>query len=220
MAGNDRELKLPRASDAEVPSPDATPTRDEDTAQADGLAAGQRLVMRCLAGESGAWEQLWRVYHPQMLDAIQVLAGTDVSDASLVEEIAARVWYALLRDRARLLARYDPERDSSLSAFFMGLARIEIMRHKRSERRRKRHEMNGGCKPLEDEGPNDWEVHSIIEEFAATLTQSERQFMQEHLTSVHQGKNGEDVLGLPSSTVWQRRHRIRSKLHAFLRDLW
>lgn len=175
--------------------------------------------MRCLTGEESAWEKLFRRCHPPLLEAIGFLLGAAAKDGHQAEEIAARVWYALLRDQGRLLARYDPDRDSSLRAFFAGLARIEMMRHQRSERRRKRHELKGGRRLLEEPGTSDSEVLALIDEFAATLTPGEKEFMEDYLTSPQEGNNGAHGGKLSETSIWQRRHRIRRKLRAFLEDL-
>ena len=188
-------------------------------ATAQATAVEQRLVMRCLAGEEQAWEQIYRRCHPQLLEAIRFVLGGNGKDGHLVEEIAARVWYALVRNRARLLARYDAERDSSLSAFLMGLARIEMMRQRRSERRRKSHELTGGRRMLEEQGASDWEVFAMMDEFASTLTDREKEFLDDYLTSSSQNEDGEDSAQLSATNIWQRRHRIRSKLEAFLDDV-
>lgn len=190
----------------------------KDAVRPNDTAAEQRLVMCCLAGQERAWEQLYRRCHTDLVDAITLLLGPKAKDSHLVEEIAARVWYAVLRNEARLLARYDPDRNSSLSAFFMGLARVEILRHRREEGRRKRHEMTGGRKPQEEPDPSEWSVRSIISEFARTLTPLEKEFMDEYLTSSEPNDDAEGDGTLPATTIWQRRHRIRTKLQAFLEE--
>lgn len=182
----------------------------------DAARADQRLVKRCLAGEEKAWEQLYRQCHPQLVRAVKLLLGSDAGDVHLVDEMAARVWYALLRDGSRLLASYDADRDSRLSAFLMGLARIEIMRHMRSERRRRSHEFNGGRRTLAQGRVADWQVRTMIEEFRATLTPLERAFMEEFLLDAADPEGDGDGKEVPASSVWQRRHRLRLKLQEFL----
>jgi hypothetical protein len=136
-----------------------------------------------------------------------------------VEDIAARVWYALLRNGGRLLATYDPDQDSPVDAFLMGLARIEIMRHLRSERRRRAHELIGGRRRLEEERVSDWHLDSLMDEFTSTLTEGEKEFLESHLTASQEPEDDPDLSDMSSTSVWQRRHRIRFKLEGFLRDL-
>jgi len=100
-----------------------------------GPDADQALIDRCLDGEEKAWEQLYLQFHSRLVEAIKFLLGTEGQKVHLVDEIAARVWYALLRDDAKLLARFDVARNCRLDAFLMGIARMEILRYFRSERR-------------------------------------------------------------------------------------
>ncbi len=175
------------------------------------------MVERCLAGDQRAWERLYRRCHPRLRKAIELLLGVDAADGHLIEEIAARVWYALLRDDCRLLAAYDADRDSPLEVFLMGLARIEILRHTRSERRRHWHELLRGRKTLEEDRVSDWQLASMMDEFLDTLTTGEREFLHRFLTSPTDPADDSEDPNLSSTTVWQRRHRIRCKLHQFLR---
>lgn len=206
---------------------------DSDLASAQGIAgprtAGdtsgrvkvredQRLVERCLADDEPAWEQLYRECHPQLLRAIKLLLGRDAGDAHLVDEMAARVWYTLLRNGGRLLASYDAERDARLGAFLMGLARIEIMRHMRSERRRRSYEFLGGQQALAEGRIPDWQVITMMDEFSSTLTPQEKRFMEQFLLDDPEMETGADVEELSASSIWQRRHRIRRKLKAFFED--
>ena len=62
----------------------------------------------------------------------------------LTEEIAARVWFTLVRDAGRLLAKFDAARDCRFGVFLVGLARNEILQYVRHERRRVRRERIGG----------------------------------------------------------------------------
>jgi DNA-directed RNA polymerase specialized sigma24 family protein len=193
----------------------AVQDRGDDPAAA---TADQHLVDRCLAGDERAWEKLYQDCHPQLLRAIKLLLGPDAGDFHLVDEMAARVWYALLRDGGRLLASYDVERDSRLSAFLMGLARIEIMRHMRSERRRRSYEFIGGRRILAEGRVPDWQVAAMMEEFSSTLSPQEKRFMEEFLLDPPQPSASAEPDQLSPSSVWQRRHRIRLKLKAFFED--
>ncbi len=183
-----------------------------------GTPADRHLVDRCLAGDQRAWERLYRKWHPQLLRVIRLLLGADAKDVHLVDEMAARVWYALLRDGSRLLASYDADRDSCLGAFLMGLARIEIMRHLRSERRRRSHEFIGGRRILAEGRIPDWQVTAMMEEFSSTLTPQERRFMNDFLLETSEPLSDTNAGQLSPSSIWQRRHRIRLKLKAFFEN--
>ena len=118
-------------------------------------AADDRLLVdQCLTGDETAWEKLYYRCHPALIKAIRYLLGNDNRDPNLVEEIAARVWYILLRNDGELLGRFDPDRDCRLQAYLIGFARNEILQYLRSERRRRSHEATGGRLLLAGPGPD------------------------------------------------------------------
>lgn len=180
--------------------------------------ADQHLVQRCLANEQEGWEQLYRQCHPRLVVRIGFLLGPEGNNNDLVDEIAARVWYALVRDGGRLLIRFDPERHSLLDGYLMGLARIEILRHARAERRRRSVEFQGGCQLLAETRIPDWEALAMLREFASVLTPGEQEFLHRSLRA-REGKEGDaHPLGLSAASTWQRRHRIKLKLRQFFND--
>ncbi len=187
-----------------------------DGASRDEARVDQRLAERCLAGDERAWEHLYQQCHPPLLRAIKLLLGQDAGDVHLVDEMAARVWYTLLRDGGRLLASYDADRDSSLNAFLMGMARIEIMRYMRAERRRRSYELIGGRKILAEGRVPDWQLANMMDEFTSTLTPPELEFMERFLLDAPGTEADADVVEIPATSVWQRRHRLRLKLQAYL----
>ena len=203
----------PEASSAKGASRKQTggdiPSRDE-------ARLDQRLAERCLAGDERAWEQIYQQCHPPLLRAVKLLLGQDAGDIHLVDEMAARVWYTLLRDGGRLLASYDATRDSNLNAFLMGMARIEIMRHMRAERRRRSYELIGGRKILAEGRVPDWQLANMMDEFTSTLTPPELEFMERFLLDAPGSEADADVAEIPATSVWQRRHRLRLKLQAYL----
>lgn len=188
----------------------------ESRASKDRARADQRLAERCLAGDEMAWERLYQRCHPQLLRAIKLLLGKDAGDLHLVDEMAARVWYTLLRDDGRLLASYDAERDSGLSAFLMGMARIEILRYVRSERRRRSYELIGGRRVLAEGRVPDWELAAMMDEFTSMLSPPELEFMERFLLFAPGTEADADAVEIPATSVWQRRHRLRLKLQIYL----
>ncbi|HBO46263.1 MAG TPA: hypothetical protein DD670_20525, partial [Planctomycetaceae bacterium] len=76
----------------------------------DAIDADGELVARCAAGEVGAWEELYDQCHVPLLRAIRCLLGQTVPDQNLIDELAARVWYALIDKDGKLLARFDKQR--------------------------------------------------------------------------------------------------------------
>ena len=98
------------------------------------------LIDRCLAGDAGAWDELYGGTQPALWIAIGVLLGGGHTDPNLVDEIASRVWFAMIENDGRLLARFDPDKGARLITFLRIVARTEISRHFRRERRRQRRE--------------------------------------------------------------------------------
>jgi hypothetical protein len=139
------------------------------------------------------------------------MLGEGGSDFSRVDEIAARVWYALVRNDGALLNRFDPARHTRLIGFLRGLARIETMQYFRAEYRRRTQEAACPCPAGGGSAVSDWEVSAMIDDFATTLTEGEQEFLEEHLLG--QAEGGERKLS--EATIWQRCHRIREKLKAF-----
>ena len=102
-------------------------------------------------------------------------------DFSRVDELAARVWYALVRHDGELLNRFDPARHTRLAGFLRGLARIEIMHYFRAEYGRRMQDSACPCPTGGGTAVSDWQVSAMIEDFAATLTAGEQEFLEEHL---------------------------------------
>ena len=197
-----------------APSREAKAERSQ-SAKAEPALTDRQLVEKCLKGDQRQWEKLYHRCQPRLRNAIEILLGLNSPDKYLVDEISARVWHALLRDECRLLALYDPQRDSTLDAFLMGLARIEIMRHNRAERRRQSHELIRGRRKLEEQRSHDWKAGALMNEFASTLTKSEREFLDQHLGRCTNTEDDAEPLSLSTTAVWQRSHRIRLKLKSF-----
>ena len=173
------------------------------------------LVDRCLVGEVAAWEEIYRQCHDPLCASIKSLLGPGFHDLNLVDDIAARVWYALVKNDGELLDRFDPCRDLRLGVFFRGLARVELMQHFRAERRRLAREAEVGQKPRGNAPLNEWQFGVLLEEFTATLTPGEQQFMDEYLLSLPPEAEDAEGRELTDANIWQRRHRIRAKLVKF-----
>jgi len=182
----------------------------------DDLLADRELVCRCLAGEVAAWEQLYEECHDRLLLSIAVMLGGAATDSSLVEEISARVWYALVANDGEMLGRYKPDRGARLITFMRAIAKDETSRYFRTESRRKERELAA----FRDKGQNytaDFgQAAASIEEFLATLTPYERGFCASQLMS-SAGETSPEVQQPPTSaSAWQLTHRIHRKLLAFL----
>jgi len=204
------------------PHPDPEPANVKTVCRVGGnddnhqaLLADSRLAKRCLAGEPAAWEEFYTQCNWPLLLSIEVMLHPNNGDLNLVDEIAARVWYALIEKDGRLLARYDPRRGARLITFLRTVAKTEVRRHFRREGRRQRRERIAlGGKPTHQSG-NDAETAAQLREFLPTLTVGERGFYEHHLAGCPSGglKVGREPL---SANARELRHRIRKKLLGFL----
>ncbi len=199
----------------------AAPAR-EKTAVASGKSSAahgdRQLVDRCLRGDVAAWEELYEQCHPPLVESVKILLGHGAADPHLIDEIAARIWYALVADDGKLLARFDPDRGAQLTTFLRVLAKDEVSRHFRTEQRRQERELAAlRERPRHHLADFNLPVTSLSA-FLATLTPHERLFCGEHLLSVppDSGDNrGEEPT---SAAAWQLTHRIHKKLLKFLGD--
>jgi DNA-directed RNA polymerase specialized sigma24 family protein len=178
--------------------------------------ADRALVDRCLNGDKASWTKIYNQFHSSLLLAIRILLGRNAVRQDLVDEIAAKVWFAVVDREGQLLARFDSERACRLSTFLAGLARNEISRYFRSERRRNIRETQV-CRHRERiASDSHWEsvfgLGTAVKEFLATLTPSERDYCEEHLLAV----NDSPPKDYSDANRWQLNHRVRVKLCAFV----
>jgi hypothetical protein len=207
--------QIPDDSTAEPHAADVADVRD---VKHDAALADRRLVDRCVAGDVAAWERLYRQCHAPLCSAIGALVGQNCCDSNLIDEIAARVWYALVRNDGELLDRFDPSWNLRLGSFLRGLARIELMKYFRAEQRHRAREAEIGCKPQDDGSLSDPQFDAMFSEFTATLTPGEQHFLERYLLVPYEKAAGDDPARLSDASIWQRRHRLRSKLRTFFRD--
>lgn len=199
-------------------------------------ASDRKLVDQALGGVAGAWDILHRRCHQPLLTAIRAIIGPRSADPNLVDELAARVWYAVVRDQGRLLDRFDPSRACTLTTYLALLAKDEASRLFRSEkRRRKREAVVATCdnKVLPKSSLAAGTTTITIHEFVATLTPAEKTFYDEITVRDGRqanGKNGSSgaenvnsnghanghTNGRSQANEWQLNHRVRRKLERFL----
>jgi hypothetical protein len=185
----------------------------------DRVMADLSLAKRCLAGEVGAWEQLYSQCQGTLLAAIGNMLGPRGADLSLTDEIAARVWYALVANDGQLLERYGATYyEVGLTTFLQALAKNEIARYFRSEtRRRKRECLVVTQESSRQDGLAD-DIDAALSEFLVTLTPMERRFARRRLLKradqSHPLADAEKRLSARSYRRWAS--RIRRKLIGFL----
>lgn len=172
----------------------------------------QLLVDRCRAGEDAAWVEIHAKCHVHLVKQIRYTLGERARDVNLVEEIAARVWFALVADDGYLLDRFHPVKGNGLEKYLAAIARFEALRHQRSEFRRRRRERETQAlrqSARDDRGTS--EVELDVQEFLPRLTPREKEFFH----CVLLGNDGH-AMAVSAPNAWQLRHRIRRKLLAFL----
>jgi DNA-directed RNA polymerase specialized sigma24 family protein len=179
------------------------------------VAQDRLLVERCLAGEIGAWSQIYRQFHESLLASIRSFLGRGGQDANLVEEIAARVWYALVKNDFELLGKFDVARGCRLSTFLSVLAKNETRVLLRSERRRRNREQL--VSRAEFDRDRSAEAGDVLsdEEFLVTLSRAERSFYLDVLVGRPES-NEQAAQSYSRQNLWQLRHRIRKKLERFI----
>jgi hypothetical protein len=177
-----------------------------------GARADAQLAKRCLAGDVAAWEQLYAQCHEPLQLSIKIMLGQQSNDANLVDEIAARVWYALVANDGELLARYDFERGARLITFLRALAKDQSAQHFREEVRRRNRELSA-LRERQRHEKNLGQPGNSLSEFLGTLTPHERVFCSDYLLAEPSGPAKEPC---SATSVWQLSHRIYRKLLRFL----
>ncbi|HZZ78694.1 MAG TPA: hypothetical protein VFE62_09255, partial [Gemmataceae bacterium] len=132
-ANGARKTALKRPSGEGIP-PNPRGSRGISASKAaTALARADRaLVDCCLAGNRSAWTRLYDQCHSSLLLSIRILLGVNAIHQDLVDEIGAKVWFAVIDRNGQLLGRFDGERGCRLSTFLAGLAKNEISRHFRA----------------------------------------------------------------------------------------
>lgn len=145
-------------------------------------AAAQReydLVQRSLAGDQEAWRLLFADQQPRLLAKVRQLLGPMNRNDDLAEEVAARVWSAVLANDCRLLRVYDPRR-ARLSTFLGRRAFFEILMIFRAHTRRLYHETSyKRSHPEAVKMPLPLKL--VWQELDKRLTDSERSYLKNHL---------------------------------------
>ncbi len=197
-------------SAADRGNPESKESRAERRAK---IRADGRLAKRCLAGEVAAWEELYAQCHEPLLVSVRIMLGPQNADASLVDEIAARVWYALVANDGELLSRYKPRRGARLITYMRALAKDEIVRYIRAEVRRRNRELIALREMSPHPEKEGAQPVNALGEFLGTLTPHERIFCNDYLLAM---PTGEVERAYSKANVWQLSHRIRRKLLRFL----
>lgn len=170
------------------------------------------LVNRCLKGDLAGWREMFDCCQPQMMATVQSLLKSQGQNINLAEEIAARVWFALVSMNGNLLERFDAHRGCSITTFCNALARHELLEYWRTERRHRNRELiAAGQRPDFQRSDSD-ESRIVWVEFVDTLTKREREFLERVLVAPH-NEPFQDTLS--QANRWQLRSRVLSKLKLY-----
>lgn len=171
----------------------------------------RELVDDCLAGDLGAWSMLYQACHPKLCAAISTFLRRLSADIDLVDEISARVWYAVVRNDGELLNRFEPERGCRLTTFLAAVAKSEAKQYFRSEKRRKRREALVSRSEVGLHSNSLPDATICQDEFVASLSPSERAYYESVLLAIEGSASTE----YSREYSWQLRHRVRTKLNRF-----
>jgi len=191
------------------------PKERSTSAAAESVGHGELehdLVQRCREGDDDAWAQIHDRCHAHVVKQIRYSLGPAGRDADLVEEIAARVWFGLVSNDGYLLDRFEPKKGNGLEKYLAAIARFEVLRHQRSEFRRRRREKE--TQTMRAKAPDDGKLRDMtldVNDFLPNLTPREKEFFHHVLM----GNNGHH-LSISAPNAWQLKHRIRKKLLEFL----
>ena len=185
------------------------------------MATERQIIERCLQGDPAAWSMVYQRFHEPLASSVRSFLGKAGQDRNLVEEICARVWYALVRNNFELLARFDTQRGVRLTTFLTLLAKTQARLLLRSERRRRTREQVASKPEVRPPEATSWGVLAD-HDFLATLSPAEQAFFQNVLVadvvrpaSPSQAPDCGEKYSRQYS--WQLRHRVRRKLEEFLR---
>ncbi|MCO6454701.1 MAG: hypothetical protein J5I93_05300 [Pirellulaceae bacterium] len=179
----------------------------------DKIRAERYLVERCLAGETGAWDELYLLYHELLLAAVRLMFGPRHWDPNVVEEVAAQVWYAVVSNNAELLAQFDPDRGVRLITYLATIARSKASTMFRAEKRRRSREWQAHQARVPAASERGDFPQLQFDEFRSTLTARERDFFDSELMNTDSEQACESFT---AASRWQLRSRIQNKLRRYV----
>lgn len=175
----------------------------------DYIEQDRKLIERCLKGQSSAWETLYEQCHASVCDGIRSLLTC--RNEELVDEIAASVWYRLVCDGCKLLASYDAAKRVRLASYLGAISKNAVRDYLRSERRRRHRQATHVVYYQSRTKPPLSSVE--FDEFIEGLPNLEQRFLK---WTIDPTASVECFTGTRNYD-YQLRHRLRKKLHSFLR---
>ena len=108
------------------------------------VLADEQLVVRCLRNERTAWAELFELCHSRIVTRVCSVLRRAPGTLDAAEEVAAKVWLAVVVDEGRLLRRFDAGNGTRVATYLSGIAGKETLKFLRSSRRRKHREAEYG----------------------------------------------------------------------------
>lgn len=189
---------------------------EEPHVSTDALLADARLAKRCIAGEVAAWDDLYTGCQDRLVASIVALLGGRSDDPDFIDEIAAQVWYALVKNDGELLLRFDPARGARLVTFIQTVAKDILNRHRRSERRRLDREGTASRGKSKHYSAELDHANGTLTEFLESLAPRDRQFFTEHLLENPDEAPADESSTESPTSIWQRTRRLYKRLLGFL----
>jgi DNA-directed RNA polymerase specialized sigma24 family protein len=175
---------------------------------AEGPFLDRALVDACLAGDPNAWDDLYHQCHDWLLTTVcRILIQQNCGNLELADEIAARVWFEVIRDDAALLDRFDPRRGFRLRTYLAGIAKGMLAHFVRSEIRRRRREAESATRRMPTR--DFLSLGITLDEFRQTLTPAEQKFYSDVLLAAEMDPV---AAGYSRTNAWQLSSRICRKL--------
>jgi hypothetical protein len=188
-----------------------------DFDNAESLASDARLVQRCISGEVSAWEEIYHKCHEPLCTTIRIRLGCSANDPHLVDEIAARSWYAVLEKDGKRLKKYDPRRGAGILTFLKLIAYDEISRHFQSEQRRLKREIISHFRNRRAEDTSrGGSITSSLPEFLITLSSCEKDFCNEYLLLSADEDGMQSASAYSATNIRQLTHRIYKKFLSYI----
>ena len=157
-----------------------------------------------------AWEEIYHKCHEPLCKSIRIRLGRLGNDPHLVDEMAARFWYAVVdKDGKRLSNTIPGEAGSHLSEAHL---RDGISRDIRSDAAGCKREFFCFFRSNQSGGSGKHESHTTsLSEFFATLTPQEQGFCGDYLLAAS-GNNGEQPNpSYSTANIWQLTRRVYKK---------
>lgn len=158
------------------------------------------LVIRCQLGETEAWEDLVKLWHPRLYQFVSRMVGT-----AQVDDLVQNIWVRLIRSLGCL---GDP---ASGRAWMYQVARNSVMDRLRSQYRQPTHAPLPDVS-IEPDDQNNLEEIELVEMYLSNLHPVEREVTVLFYLEERPVEEIARVCGIPQGTVKSRLYRARKRI--------